>query len=71
MKDSYVGNLTPHLRRILRVQAQIFARGTLPATGMNVEFTQLKSNTLKVEQQLEEGDTLAYESSSSRTAPLR
>ncbi|RAZ34829.1 HK97 family phage prohead protease [Microbacterium sp. SMR1] len=60
VQDAYVGNLTRLFDASSGVQSRVFSRGTLPATGMNVEYTQLKSNTLKVEQQVNEGDTLPF-----------
>ncbi|MBZ4485993.1 HK97 family phage prohead protease [Microbacterium sp. cx-55] len=60
VRDAYVANLTRIYDASSGVQSRIFSRGTLPGTGMNLEFTRLKSNTLKVEQQVNEGDTLAY-----------
>lgn len=40
------------------VVAGLFATGPLPAEGMNLDFTELDTNTLKVEVQANEGDDL-------------
>jgi HK97 family phage prohead protease len=60
VRAEYITNLTRIYDASSGVQSRIFSRGTLPATGNTVEFVRLKSNTLKVDQQLNEGDTLAY-----------
>lgn len=38
--------------------ASLFSTGTLPAEGMQLEFTRLKANTIKVGKQAAEGDAL-------------
>lgn len=40
--------------------ASVFATGTLPASGMSLEYGVIKSNTVKVEEQLKELDNLAF-----------
>jgi HK97 family phage prohead protease len=59
VKAGWVGDLT----RLINQAAPLldfFARGTLPDSGMSIEYAQLKSNTVKVEKQAAEGDDLAY-----------
>ncbi|WP_176786785.1 HK97 family phage prohead protease [Microbacterium sp. cf332] len=60
VRAEYVQNLTRLYDNTSGVQARLFSRGTLPATGKTVEFVRLATNTLKVEEQVNEGDTLAY-----------
>lgn len=55
---AWVGDLT-RLIDNANPLANYFATGPLPSTGMTVEFGRLKDNTLTVEKQTEEGDTLA------------
>lgn len=58
-RPGWVGDLT----RIIDEAAPLvsmFAKGTLPAEGMTVEFAQLKSNTVTVGEQLTEGADLPY-----------
>lgn len=57
VKDSWIGEyikLVADRRRIFNT----FGNGTLPATGMNVEYGKLKSNTTAVGEQANEGDDL-------------
>ena len=59
MKNSWVGDLT----RIVEEAApllDLFATGELPDTGNVIEFGRLKTNTVVVEEQENEGDDLAY-----------
>lgn len=59
VKAGWVGDLT----RLINQAAPLldfFSRGTLPDTGMSIEYAQLKTNTVKVEKQAAEGDNLAY-----------
>lgn len=58
VKDSWVGNyikLVAERRRVYNT----FGTGTLPATGMSVEFGKLEADTTVVAEQVEEGDALA------------
>ena len=57
VKDSWVGEyikLVDERRRVYNT----FTRGTLPATGMKVEFAKLVSDTTEVAEQVAEGDAL-------------
>jgi len=57
VKDSWVGEyikLVDERRRVYNT----FGRGTLPATGMKVEFAKLESDTTAVAEQMAEGDAL-------------
>lgn len=59
VKAGWVGDLT----RLINQAAPLldfFSRGTLPDTGMSIEYAQLKSNTVQVQKQAAEGDNLAY-----------
>lgn len=59
LKDAWVGNLT----RILGGKQPVknaFSTGTLPATGLTVEYAKLKSDTTQVTKQATEGTDLAF-----------
>lgn len=56
--NSWVGDLT-RLAEEADPLRDLFSTGTLPATGMTIEYGQLKSNTVKVEKQSAEGADLA------------
>lgn len=58
VKDSWIGDFTRLVENRRRIMNQ-FGRGSLPATGMNVEYGQLKSDTTVVAKQNAEGDDLA------------
>lgn len=70
--DGWVGDLTRIVDQpaILR---GVFSSGVLPAEGNNIEFAQLKSNTVAVNVQAAEGDDLAYGAIEieSKTAPVK
>lgn len=57
-KDGWVGDLTRIFDSSAGILSAIFATGTLPDKGMNIEYAQLKSNTVKVEKQTSEGADL-------------
>jgi HK97 family phage prohead protease len=58
VKDSWIGDFTRLVEDRRRIMNQ-FGKGSLPATGMNVEYGQLKSDTTTVGKQNAEGDDLA------------
>lgn len=60
IKDAWVGDLTRIFDSSTGVLSQFFSTGVLPEKGMNVEFARLKTNTVKVEEQVNEGDDLVY-----------
>lgn len=60
VKDSWVGDLTRIFDNTSGGILNFFETGTLPTTGLNIEYGQLKSNTMKFEKQEAEGDDLAY-----------
>lgn len=60
IKDGWVGDLTRLFDNSSGVLSAVFETGALPADGMNIEYAQLKSNTVQVTQQAAEGDDLAY-----------
>jgi HK97 family phage major capsid protein len=51
----------------------VFDRSALPGTGLNVEYGQLNTNTIAVDRQVDEGDTIAsgIVSVTTATAPVR
>ncbi|NRD25548.1 HK97 family phage prohead protease [Frigoribacterium sp. VKM Ac-2836] len=69
--NAYVGDLTRLIDNASPIRS-VFSKGTLPSTGRFLEYTQLKSNTSTVSQQVKEGDTLAYGKVAveSKTAPI-
>lgn len=58
VKDAWVGDLTRIFDSSSGVLADFFGKDTLPQTGMNIEYAQLKSNTIDVTEQANEGDDL-------------
>lgn len=60
IKDAWVGDLTRIFDASSGVLAETFSTGNLPATGMNIEFAELATNTVAFDEQLLEGDDLAY-----------
>lgn len=58
-QPGWVGDLTRLVDQGAGIRA-LFATGTLPGEGMNIEYAQLKSDTTKVEKQAEEGEDLAF-----------
>lgn len=73
VKDGWVGNLTRIFDASSGVLSQIFGSGTLPAEGLNVEFAELATNTMTVEEQVAEGDDLktGQVTLTTRTAPVK
>jgi len=57
VKDSWIGEYIHFVEARRRIFNQ-FGKGVLPAEGANVEYAQLKSNTIVVGEQLQEGDDL-------------
>ncbi|MFC8733575.1 HK97 family phage prohead protease [Luteimicrobium sp. NPDC057192] len=58
-QDAWIGDLT----RIVDEKSSLrdlFSSGALPAEGMNLEYAQLKTNTVEVDKQDAEGDDLAF-----------
>lgn len=58
IKDGWVGDLTRIFDASSGVLADSFEEGTLPATGMNIEFSELDVNSITVTEQVNEGDDL-------------
>lgn len=58
IKDGWAGDLTRIFDASSGVLADTFSTGTLPATGMNIEFSELDTNTIVVDEQEDEGDDL-------------
>lgn len=72
VKDAWVGDLTRIVTEASPLRSA-FSTGTLPATGMNVEYAQLKSDTSTFAVQSKEGDTLAFGKVQieTKTAPVK
>lgn len=72
VQDAWVGDLTRIVDEAAGIRA-LFATGTLPAKGMNIEYGQLKIDTSKVEEQAAEGDDLAFGKVEleTKTAPVK
>lgn len=72
VKDSWVGDIYKPITERRRLH-NLFSSSPLPATGMNVEYGKLLSDTTDVDEQLLEGDTLAYGKIAfdTATAPLK
>lgn len=71
-KDAWVGDLTRIVDGSTGIR-HLFATGPLPKEGMNIEYGQLKANTLAVAEQAAEGDDLAMGGISveTKTAPVK
>lgn len=72
-KPGWVGDLTRIFDASSGVLANVFSTGTLPASGTNIEFAQLKSNTVDVTEQANEGDDIAMGKVAieTKTAPVK
>lgn len=73
IKDAWVGDLTRIFDSSSGVLASVFATGTLPAQGNNIEYAELLSNTMTVEEQAKEGDNLKFGKVTldTKTAPVK
>jgi len=73
IKDAWVGDLTRLFDASSGVLSQLFSTGTLPATGMNIEYAQLLSNSVQVTEQVAQGNDLAYGKITleTKTAPVK
>jgi len=60
IKDAWIGDLTNIFDSSSGVLSAIFSQEALPETGMSVEFGRLASNTVQVQEQVNEGDDLAF-----------
>ncbi|WP_084130317.1 HK97 family phage prohead protease [Demequina sp. NBRC 110055] len=72
LKDAWVGDLTEIIKK-RRPVLETFATGTLPSTGMNVEYAELESDSTQVGVQSAEGDDLLFGkvSITTQTAPIK
>jgi HK97 family phage prohead protease/HK97 family phage major capsid protein len=72
IQDGFVGDLTRIVDEAAVLRG-LFAKGTLPGEGNNVEFAELGANTIDVDIQAAEGDDLTFGlvSITSRTAPVK
>lgn len=72
IKDTWVGDLTRIYDASTGILVDTFATGTLPDTGMNVEFAELDANSIEVKKQTAEGADLEVGKVSlkTRTAPV-
>ncbi|MGK0715141.1 HK97 family phage prohead protease [Leucobacter sp. W1153] len=73
LKPGWVGDLTRLFDSSSSVLASVFSTGTLPSTGMSIEFAELDTNTLSVAEQATEGADIAMGkvSITTRTAPVK
>lgn len=73
IKDGWVGDLTRIVETSSGVLASLFSEGTLPATGMNIEYAELDTNTVAVAEQAAEGDDLTKGNVklTTKTAPVK
>lgn len=60
LQNQWVGDLTRIFDETSGVFADTFSRGTLPSKGMTLEYAKLKAKTGTIQEQLNEGDDLAY-----------
>lgn len=60
LQNQWVGDLTRIFDNSSGVLSETFSRGTLPSKGMTLEYAKLKSATGTIQEQLQEGDDLAY-----------
>lgn len=58
IKDTWVGDLTRIYDGSTGALVNLFETGTLPATGQNIEFAELDTNSMTVTKQDDEGDDL-------------
>lgn len=72
-QNAWVGDLTRIFDASSGVLADVFSTGSLPATGMSLEFGELDANTTRFEAQAKEGDPIAMGNVkiTSRTTPVR
>lgn len=71
-KDVWVADLIRIFDSATGVLSQVFSSGTLPSTGMNIEFGELADNTVTVAEKAETGDiTFGKVSITSRTAAVK
>lgn len=59
VKDAWIGDLTRIYDGSTGALANLFGTAPLPATGLNIEFGQLASNSVAFTEQVNEGDTIA------------
>lgn len=73
LKPAWVGDLIRIFDTSTGVLAAAFSTGTLPDSGMSIEFAELNSNTIRVEEQINEGDDIPMGrlTFTTRTAPVR
>ena len=72
MKNAWVSD-TVRILNAGRPAYSVFSSGALPPDGMNVEYPKVNTNTIDVDDQAAEGDTLAYGklTLTSATAPIK
>lgn len=73
VKPGWVGDLTRVFDESSGVLADAFSTGTLPESGMSIEYAQLKSNTIDVAEQAAEGDDIVMGKIQieTKTAPVK
>lgn len=67
VKDAWVGSVVDIVNKPRRV-LNAFSTAVLPPTGLNVEYAELDANSIAVQKQAAEGDTLAFGKVSLKTA---
>lgn len=60
LKPGYVGDITRIIDNASGVLISVLSTGVLPDTGMQLEFTELDTDSSKVEKQANQGDDLAF-----------
>lgn len=73
VKPGWVGDLTRIFDASSSVLSDFFSTGPLPQSGMSIEFAQLKTNTIDVTEQADEGDNIdmGKVSIETKTAPVK
>lgn len=73
LKPGWVGDLTRIFDASTGVLADTFSTGKLPDSGMTIEYAELASNTITVEEQAAEGDDIAFGKVqlTTKTAPVK
>lgn len=73
LKPGWVGDLTRIFDASSGVLADVFSTGSLPSSGMSIEFAELSTNTIAVAEQEAEGDDIGFGkvAITTRTAPVK
>lgn len=73
LKPGWVGDLTRIFDASSGVLADVFSTGSLPSSGMSIEFAELSTNTIAVAEQAAEGNDIGFGkvAITTRTAPVK